>query len=231
MPEYLRRFGEKLFHFYIHFRIKEMDFALISNNCWGADIYTALGIRYQSPFVGLFIRPDCYLKLLQDFRSLIKQPLQFKTRSHHPEVNQMRDKDKKMYPIGYIGDDIEIHFLHYKSDSEASAKWSRRIGRIPQDDSKLFVKFCDTDLPTEEQLIQFDKLPFCNKICFIGKPHPSLHYAVWIKEYEAAGSVENIHLLRHYRKYFDVADWLNGGSGKPRGLYRLLFSRNTKGVI
>jgi uncharacterized protein (DUF1919 family) len=197
---------------------------VVSNNCWGADIYTILGLPYLSPFVGLFIRPDCYLRFLNNFRATIRLPLKFKTESHHPEINDLRSSENQYYPIGYIGDDIEIHFMHYKSEEEAASKWLRRVQRITPDDNKLFVKFCDTDIPTDDQLRQFDKLPFSHKVCFTGKHRPDLEHAAWIREFEKTGHVENIQLMRHYRPYFDLADWLNGGTGKPDGFYRFFVS-------
>jgi uncharacterized protein (DUF1919 family) len=221
MPDLLRRFGEKLFCYSLRMRTQSRDFTIVSNNCWGADIYKALGTRYQTPFVGLFIRPDCYLKLLNDFRAVIKCSLKFKRETHYPEVHEMRIRTNNFYPIGCIGDDVEIHFMHYKSEAEATAKWTRRVQRVSPDPEKLFVKFCDTDAPSNEQLGQFDKLPFAHKVCFVGKPQTGMECAVFMREFESGGSIRNVQLLRHYRNYFDVAGWLNGGSGFPRWGYRL----------
>ncbi len=67
---------------------------------------------YLTPFVGMFIKLDCYLKLLNDFRNIINSPLTFKPESHHPEVNEARARHNYSYPIGCMGDDMEIHFLH-----------------------------------------------------------------------------------------------------------------------
>ena len=220
----MTRLHEKMLNLVFRLRARPRDFTVVSNNCWGADIYTILGLPYLSPFVGLFIRPDCYLRLLNNFRATIRLPLKFKNKSHHPEVNELRSSGNSNYPIGCIGDDIEIHFMHYKSQEEAVSKWLRRVQRITPDDKKLFVKFCDTDIPTDDQLRQFDKLPFSHKVCFTGKHRPDLEHAAWIREFEKTGHVENIQLMRHYRPYFDLADWLNGGTGKPDGFYRFFVS-------
>ena len=46
------------------------------------------------------------------------------------------------YPLALL-DDIEIHFLHYQSESEAREKWQRRLARIHWDN--LYFKFNDND--------------------------------------------------------------------------------------
>ena len=43
-------------------------FTVVSNNCWGAHIYQALGVPYATPFVGLFIPPADYLELRRESR-------------------------------------------------------------------------------------------------------------------------------------------------------------------
>jgi uncharacterized protein (DUF1919 family) len=221
----MRRLGERAFNFGLRMRTHARDFTIVSNNCWGADLYPAIGIRYLTPFVGLFIKPDCYLRLLQDFRGILKQRLWFKQTSHHPEVNQLRLKEGLSYPIGSIGDDVEVHFMHYKSEEEAVTKWNRRVLRISPDDERLFVKFCDTDTPSIDQLRQFDRLPFVHKVCLVGKPCPDVGSALLVRKCESAGHVKDIQLLRQYRDIFDIAGWLNGGTGEPRGLYRTLFGK------
>ena len=219
----MTRLHERILKLIVRSRVRPRDFSIISNNCWGADTYPILGLPYLSPFVGLFIMPDCYLRLLNDFRTTIRLPLQFKNESHHPEINELCSSENQYYPIGCIGDDIEIHFMHYESREEAASKWLRRIQRITPDDNKLFVKFCDSNVPTDDQLRQFDKLPFSHKVCFTGRPRPDLKSAVWIREFEKTGHVENVQFMRHYGAYFDLADWLNGKTGRPRWWYHRLF--------
>ena len=47
-------------------RLKNHDFSLIANNCNGAFILHDLGMRFNSPFVNLWIKPDDYIKILSD---------------------------------------------------------------------------------------------------------------------------------------------------------------------
>jgi uncharacterized protein (DUF1919 family) len=221
---YRENANENLAIRYCRWRLHDRGFTIISNNCWGADVYPALEVPYQTPFVGLFLRPDCYLRLLGDFRKVIRSPLVFKPDSKYEDINQMRATGEwRLYPIGCLGDQMEIHFLHYQSEAEAKAKWERRAARVASTDDKLFVRFCTRDGPTPGQLAEFDALPFAHKVCFVGRPVATLKSAVCIPTSEEGFRVPpDLHenLLRN--PHFDIADWLSGGSGKPRGLYRLL---------
>ena len=164
-------------------KVRGRHFTVISNNCWGAQIYQDLGIAYETPFVGLFVDPDSCLNLLSRFRSVIQSQLTFARVSHHPAVNTYRREHGGEYPIGKIADDIEIQFLHSKTEAEAADKWNRRVARIPPDDDSLFVKFCDHDnnyrfggpeRVTQAHLEAFDALPFAHKVCFVGTEQPAL---------------------------------------------------------
>lgn len=68
-------------------------------------------------------------------------------------------------------DDVEVVFLHYRSDKEAIEKWERRKKRTNL--SNLIVKFNDQNECNEQNLIAFEKLPYKNKICFTAKQYNS----------------------------------------------------------
>ena len=77
--------------------------------------------------------------------------------SVHKETIVKKGQTEK--PIGILGD-IEIVFLHYKSEKEAMEKWNRRKQRIHWDN--LFIKFSEMNECTKEHLLIFDKLSFSN---------------------------------------------------------------------
>jgi uncharacterized protein (DUF1919 family) len=196
-------------------RLNSRDFTVVSNNCWGSHIYQQLGRPYQTPFVGLFLAPECYVALVNRFRFYLQQPLRFRTRSRHEYVNAFRDHRKLNYPIGCLGNDIEIQFLHYESEAEAEQKWTRRLDRVNRDDSKLFFKFCDRDGCTTDQLVSFDTSNVANKVCFVARPMKNLQHSIWIPERNSEQVRDGLQLSRLSPKYFDAADWINGGSGDP----------------
>lgn len=178
---------------------KNKDFTIISSNCIGAGIYQDLGVQYNTPTAGLFFFPPCYLKFVYNLDHYITQPLVFIKESKYI-------KENVSYPIGLLGD-VEIHFLHYKSEHEASDKWQRRIKRI--NFSNMYFIFTDQDSCTYDDLEKFDKLKYENKICFVSKDYPNLKSAIWVKDYTKDKSVGDLYTTKLYRKYLDVVSWLN----------------------
>lgn len=195
---------KKLRFFFIHSRMKKdlknKDFTIISNNCWGGHVYQDLGIEYKSPFVGMFLYSDCYLKLLNNLHYYLKQDIEFVKESKYPRANEQRKN--KYFPIARL-DDIEIHMLHYNTDEEALAKWNRRKSRM--DLNNLFIKMHAPDNIDEEKIRQFDALPFKHKVIFTEKVYNDIPSAVHIK-----GMNTKIEMNK-YMKYFDVVHWLNKG--------------------
>ncbi|MUK67959.1 DUF1919 domain-containing protein [Aliivibrio fischeri] len=140
--------------------ISLVDFAIISNNCWGYQLYKNHNMRYNTPFVGLYIEPDDYIRLLFD-------PFKYLS------VN-LSEKHFKINRVGIICTiyDVEIVFLHYDNICEAILKWNRRRLRLLKfinnhGTDNLIVKFCDKDNPTDNAINLFYTLPYKRKI-FIG---------------------------------------------------------------
>ncbi len=205
-------------------RLKNKNFTIISNNCWGGEVYRDMGLPYQTPFVGLFLFAPCYIRLLNNLEGYLEGELTFAKTSRYEFANQQRKEGIwEFYPIGLLGDDIEIHFLHYSSDSEAREKWSRRLERVSWKQGNIFFKFCDRGLCTEQHIAEFDGLDFTHKVCFTSKSYPDLKSTLWIKEcrnepYVVDGGM----LYRVCRNYFDVIDWLNRGSGQIKITQKIL---------
>jgi uncharacterized protein (DUF1919 family) len=205
-------------------RLRRLNFSIVSNNCWGGHIHQIIGDEYRSPFVGLYLAPECYLNMLQDFQATVRRPLKFAKYSRHDYINQMRAGKKDHTPIGQLGDDIELQFVHYQTEAEAEEKWNRRLKRMVSDENRIFFKFCDRDGCTPEQLATFDMLPFRNKVCFVSRKKHSVKCGVWIPSSTDDNVPDGRILGGISPHYFDGADWLNGGSGKTHwpGLLRFI---------
>jgi uncharacterized protein (DUF1919 family) len=202
-------------------RVKDKQFTIISNNCWGAPIYTELGLPYMTPFVGLYVNAPCYLKLLKNLKPYLESPLVFTETSRYEVYNEKKKAGEWSYPIGLLKEDVEIHFIHYSSPLEALEKWNRRLKRVKWDN--LFIKFCDTQPFSENFLLDFDQLPFRNKVCFTAKNYPDIKSTVWIKECNDSSSVvTGFKLYWTCKRYFDIADWLNGENNDILPINRLL---------
>jgi uncharacterized protein (DUF1919 family) len=191
------------------FRLKKLrnkNFSVICNNCTaGMGIYQKLGLRYTTPTIGLFFYSDDYIKFLEDFEKNIKLPIEFKKTSKHPEVNVVIKKHP--YPIGVLGNDIEVQFNHYANEAEAAEKWARRSERI--NFNNLFFMYSDRHNFEEDFLKRYEKLPFKHKIFFSSKPRDYPGLVVFVREFENESEVGGSAIRREYEKYFDVIKWLN----------------------
>ncbi|TRZ44982.1 DUF1919 domain-containing protein [Robertkochia solimangrovi] len=152
-------------------RSKNPEFCIISNNCWGGDVYEAFKREYNTPFIGLFINAPCYLKLIKNLDFYLNCELRFIKYSKY-------DIKNITYPVGLLNEEIEIHFLHYNNENEAIQKWKRRISRMPADSKKFIFKMDDRDFADESLMIEFHKLPFKKKLSF---SKSKLHYSENIK--------------------------------------------------
>ena len=187
--------------------INKTDFTIISNNCWAGFIYQSYGIRYNTPTVGLFFMPNDYLKFISKLEYYIKSNLEFINPNESKYYDELR-KDPRFgsYPIGKIYD-IEIMFLHYKTEHEAYRKWNERCERINW--NRLVFKFNDQNGCTENHLNSFEKLKLKNKICFTSKKYGDLKSSIFIK---SAKNQEYIYASQEpfgKSRYVNITNFLN----------------------
>lgn len=149
---------DKKIHFFFNKkRLKNSNFTIVSDNCWAGFVYQDLQIKYNTPFVGLFLYPDCYIKFITNFESNIKLDLIFIDK----DCSKYTSTSTSDYPIWVLsGTDIEIHFYHYKNCAEAFEKWNRRKKRINM--NNLFFKINGSI--SELFLKDFLALPLKNKL-------------------------------------------------------------------
>ena len=143
------------------------DTSIICNNCFGAKISKNLHYRYNSPTVGLFFMYPDYIVFLEDLKHYLSAPLSFKNFSKYDNVNEARKK--KQYPIGsltYKGHEVEIEFMHYRSEAEAKEKWERRCKRVSF--KKLLVIGSEVDHCNNNDIVRFMNLNYEDKL-FLGK--------------------------------------------------------------
>jgi uncharacterized protein (DUF1919 family) len=148
-------------------RLKCDDFAVISSNCLGGILYKDLGLPYQTPFVNMYMFPECFLKMMGDFQTYMQHELLFTGESKYPV--------KVDYPLGVLND-VEIHFIHFKTTEDVIRKWNERKDRINYD--KIIPMMCERDGATREAIEKFDKLPYRNKLCFTMQHYPHLKSVV-----------------------------------------------------
>ncbi|WP_052342635.1 DUF1919 domain-containing protein [Bacillus sp. EB01] len=187
--------------------VKGKDFTIISNNCWGGFIYQSYELPYNSPTIGLYFMADDFLKFVSNLRYYLNSKLEFINPNNSKYYEQLKtDKKFGTYPIGKL-QDIEIIFLHYKSEEEALRKWVRRCNRVNL--NKLLVKFNDQNGCTEQHLIEFDNLPLKNKICFTSKDYPLLNSVVYIKSAKNQKHIEASQEPFGLSRFIDINKLIN----------------------
>ena len=185
MPTYeglrlkILKYDRKLFGNAHQKSLKHKKFTIISNNCWGGEVYEYYSLQKQSPTVGLFFMADDYIRFVSYLRDYLNAELKF----IKPEQSKWKEywlhKDSRFgtYPIGQLQlgretETVEIFFLHYHSEEEARSKWQRRCERINWD--KMIVKFNDQNGCTEEHIRKFVDLNFPHKAFFTCKSWPEI---------------------------------------------------------
>lgn len=172
-------------------KLKNQNFTIISNNCWGGMVYESYNIRKDSPTVGLYFMANDYIKFLSNLQFYIDQELEFIEPEQSKYFNKFKtDEAWKKYPKARLGD-VEIIFMHYHDEKEAREKWNSRCKRIHWD--KLLVKFNDQNGCTIENINEFMKLPFENKLFFT------------CKEWKGMENNRSVIKLRQFNKAFITA--------------------------
>lgn len=124
---------------------------------------------YLSPTVGLYFFAEDYLKFVSDLRGYMAEELVFIKAEESKYAEELTRRKQLDIPVARLGD-VEIVFLHYKTEEEAREKWNRRRERINWDN--LIIKFSRMNLCTDEHIEVFCKLPFGHKFVLEIKGKP-----------------------------------------------------------
>lgn len=180
-------------------RLTNKDFTLITSNCAGGIIYHWLGLKFNSPFINLWLTNEDYIKALENFDDFIKTPI-IECTSENVD-----------YPVGVGWGDIKLYFMHYDSFENANKKWTERVKRINKRNMGVWL----TNWSGEENIIErFDKLPFENKIVFVNKKYMKYESCIYLTGFEKRQGVgqiwktKNIFGMR-YIDEFDFVEWIN----------------------
>ena len=190
----------------------KQPFSIIANNCWGAEVYKHFNLPFNTPIIGLYFYPACFLKFILNLEDNLSTHLTFIQQSKY--LN-----GEAAYPVGVVNG-IEIHFLHYDNEQEAFEKWTKRCKRVSQ--GQLFFKFDDRDGATEEQVNDFLKLDLPNSICFTrnGKIDHTNHVHIPMPRNQSC-VIDGFSLFPESIKYFDLSDWIKGNGVIKRPIHKL----------
>lgn len=145
-------------------KLKNRDFSIISNNCWGGLISQYYGLPYMSPTCGLLIGGIDYIKFCRNIKYYLSIKLEFINFEDAKFRHQYQGF--KPFPVARL-DDIEIYFIHYHSEEEAAEKWYRRTKRINWDN--IIFKISHRESFTNEDIEVFAALDLPNKLIIAEK--------------------------------------------------------------
>lgn len=180
-------------------KLKDVSFTIFSNNCLGGVFYHDAGKRFTSPLINTAMDGEDFLRFLENPEHYLNYEMRFIEFPGHP------------YPIAQI-DDIEVRFVHYKSEEEARKKWIERGKRIIWDN--IFVIATNHDgLGSEKCLERFDKLPY-KKIMYVSQVYPKYKWAICVPQFKGRFQVRimtnfaNFQGKRYYETAFNLVDWI-----------------------
>lgn len=177
--------------------LKNKNFTIISNNCWGGLISQKYGLPYRSPTCGLLILGEDYIKFCANLKHYLSQKIEFVDFSEGKYSHLFKGAE---FPVGKLGD-IEIYFMHYHSNEEAAEKWYRRASRVNFD--CIIYKISERETFTPEIMQKFIELPLENKLIFASKKYTE--DTIVVPELNTFVGDETPLLA----EYFDEAKYLN----------------------
>lgn len=208
----LQGYQRNLFSNFRRAQLRNTNFTIISNNCWGGMIYESYNLPKMSPTVGLFFVASDYIEFISDLKGYIYGELSFIKPSESrwismPEISA--DKRFGTYPVGLLSNGkhtIEIFFLHYKDENEARRKWERRVSRINWE--KLIIKFNDQNGCTEKDVSEFMRFNYPNKLFFTCKRWKEQE-GIYIRQFPKQQSIMTSNEPFGHSRYINITDYIN----------------------
>ena len=183
---------------------------IISNNCFAGIIYQYLGLKYTSPTIGLYFFAKDYIKFVKNFDYYISKELKFIPYWESSHRDALIKKGETYCPIGVLGD-VEIIFLHYKTESEALEKWNKRVSRINKD--CLIFKFSEQNECTEKDIHEFANIDIPNKLFITARKYDGVNSIV------VSGSTTTNEVMKDYysiHKYVDIVKTIKDSNNKKK---------------
>lgn len=178
-------------------RLTNVTPSLICSNCTGGFLYHWLGLRFNSPFINLYMTNEDFISALENWNSFIRG-----------EIIEVQGSGYS-YPVGEGYGGVKIHFVHYKSFSDALVKWKERCKRI--DERNLGIMLTNWGGVNSSLLERFDRLPFKHKVVFVEQPYPQIHSAFCLRGFSKVRGVKNIYATQYIngRRYIDQFDYVS----------------------
>lgn len=180
-------------------QVSEEDITIISSNCLAGCIYSDLGKEFTSPTINLFLYAPCFIEFCERIDYYLTLDLVECFQSKYSQVII------GTYPVGLLGD-IEIHFLHYSSFSDAKISWNKRKDRVNREN----IVFMMTDRDGFDLSIgkRFDALPGSKNVLFAANNYADLPSALYCSD-ESEIISDDFTSFRKYERYMNIVNWYN----------------------
>lgn len=154
-------FSYARFDFNRYISLIQNPVSIISDDCWGGEVYHTLSLPFSSPTINIAWKKEEYVKFISDLPYYLGQQL---------ECMREGNFETGEYPVGMLGEGdrkVQMELIHNINFKEASEQWERRKKRINFDN--IFVKF-GFDKTDNWKLCEkvFDDLNY-KKICLFPK--------------------------------------------------------------
>ena len=146
--------------------------------------YHDMGMKFTSPTINLFISEPDFVRFVQNLKYYIESDL------------EMSWGEK--YPIGILGGDVRIDFMHYQSCGEAKEKWEKRAKRINWD--KIVVFSTDRNGFTEQVFLEWKKIRYPKVLFTSNKMFAEEKNTVFYPEYCSNDFVPDLIPKREFYK-------------------------------
>lgn len=199
----LRKMQNHLFGKFRRLALNNMNFTIISNNCWGGVIYEYFDIQKNSPTVGMYFFAEEYIRFINNLKYYLNIKMEIVTYDNSRYKDVLIQKNQTACLIGKL-DDVEIVLLHYHSADEAVEKWERRCKRVNYDN--LIFKMSEMNLCTLEHLRAFDEFPAERKILFVSKDY-GFKSQIVLKQWSKIGEIKDD--TTRFKKHLNLKKLIN----------------------
>jgi len=185
--------------------LRNRDFSILANNCWGGIVCRDRHLPYNSPTCGTYFFPGDYLRFLADPKRYLGMELEAVAAAESAHAQEIIGRHGENVTVGRMGD-VEVVLLHYGTFAEAKAKWDRRKARIRWDN--LLVKYSDQNGFRPEDFEVFRALPYRNKLFLTVNPAYDSEFTRLIPDrWQEGCAVDDI---KSSFRVMNVNEFLNG---------------------
>lgn len=188
-------------------KLRNDNFTILCSNCTSGLIYHFLGKKFLSPTINMYFSAKDFIKFCDNLE-------------YYLGCTPTEIESEKEYPVMKI-DDITIYGVHYNNFQELFSKWEERKMRINR--NNLFIIMTERDGCEYEDLIEFDKLKYKNKIVFTHTRYTEIKSSYYVQGTENLEIDKELHHTKSLTDYksrfspyryiddFDFVEWLNQG--------------------